>query len=125
MSRRTRILATLGPATAHPDVLPRLLAAGVDVARVNFSHGSADDHLARVARLRDAAASVKRNVAVLADLPGPKLRVRLPAARDLAEGTEVSFGTSVTPTAAGDLVITEPELLRDVRVGHRVLLDDG
>ena len=80
MSRRTRIVATLGPATDPPDVLRRLFAAGVDVARINFSHGSADEHLARIARLRETAAALNRNVAVLADLPGPKLRVRLPAA---------------------------------------------
>jgi pyruvate kinase len=78
MSRRTRIVATLGPTTDPPDVLRRLLMAGVDVARINFSHGSADEHLARIARLRETAAALKRNVAVLADLPGPKLRVRLP-----------------------------------------------
>jgi pyruvate kinase len=125
MARRTRIVATLGPATESPAVLRRLLAAGVDVARINFSHGTADDHLARVARLREAAADLKRNVAILVDLPGPKLRVRLPAPRELTEGSEIGFAAAAEAKVADDIVITEPELLRDVRVGHRVLLDDG
>jgi pyruvate kinase len=125
MSRRTRIVATLGPATDPPDVLRRLLAAGVDVARINFSHGSADEHLARIARLRETAAALKRNVAVLADLPGPKLRVRLPAPRELAAGDEVAFATVADPSGPDELALTEPELLRDVRPGQRVLLDDG
>ena len=125
MSRRTRIVATLGPATDPPDVLRRLLAAGVDVVRINFSHGSADDHLARIARLRETAAGLKRNVAVLADLPGPKLRVRLPAPRELSPGDTVSFSTSVQPDDPADLTLTEPELLRGTRPGQRILLDDG
>ena len=90
MSRRTRIVATLGPATDPPDVLRRLLAAGVDVARINFSHGTADEHLAQIARVRETAAGLKRNVAGMADLPGPKLRVRLPVARKLAGGPKSS-----------------------------------
>lgn len=125
MSRRTRIVATLGPATDPPDVLRRVLAAGVDVARINFSHGSADEHVARIARLRETAAALKRNVAVLADLPGPKLRVRLSGPRDLAEGDEVGFSTADGAGESADLTITEPELLRDVRIGQRILLDDG
>jgi pyruvate kinase len=125
MPRRTRIVATLGPATDPPAVLTAVLKAGLDVARVNFSHGSADEHLARVARLRAAAAALGRTVAVLADLPGPKLRVRLAGPRELAVGAEIGFGTSHEPGRPDDLVITEPELLADVRPGHRFLLDDG
>jgi pyruvate kinase len=125
MPRRTRIVATLGPATDPPDVLRAILLAGLDVARINFSHGSSDEHLDRIARLRAAAAELGRTVAVLADLPGPKLRVRLAAARELTVGTEIGFSTSTEPVRPGDLVITEPELLADVRTGHRFLLDDG
>ena len=87
MPRRTKIVATLGPATDDPNVLAALLRAGVDVARINFSHGTADEHLARVARFRaEADRRVGKVVAVLADLPGPKLRVRIPAPRPLAAG---------------------------------------
>ncbi|MFO0800286.1 MAG: pyruvate kinase [Gemmataceae bacterium] len=123
--RRTKIVATLGPAVDDPPVLEAVLRAGVDVARVNFSHGAADEHLARVARFRDAARKVGRFAAVLADLPGPKLRVKITAARELAPGGEVSFSLTGEPVHADDLVLTEPEVLADVRPGQRMLLDDG
>jgi len=125
MRRRTRIVATLGPATDPPEVMAAILAAGLDVARINFSHGKADEHLDRIRRLREAAKVAKRNVAVLADLPGPKLRVLLPVARPLVVGAEISFSTGDKTIQPEDLTITEPEMLRDVRPGHRILLDDG
>jgi len=123
--RRTKIVATLGPATDDPVVLEAVLRAGVDVARVNFSHGSADEHLARVARFRDAARKVGKFAAVLADLPGPKLRVKIAAARELVPGAEVCFSLTDEPVHADDIVLTEPEVLADVRPGQRMLLDDG
>lgn len=125
MSRRTRIVATLGPATDAPEVLRAVLRAGVDVARINFSHGTADEHLDRISRLRAAAAELGKNVAVLADLPGPKLRVRLKESRDLKIGDEVVFSIGAEPINATDLTITEPEMLADVKPGDRILLDDG
>jgi pyruvate kinase len=73
--RRTKIIATLGPATDAPGALKRLLAEGVDVVRLNLSHGSADDHRTRAAAVRAAAAELGREVAVLADLQGPKIRI--------------------------------------------------
>jgi pyruvate kinase len=124
MSRRTRIVATLGPATDPPDVLSQVLMAGVDVARINFSHGTAAEHLDRIARLREMAASLKRNVAVLADLPGPKLRVRLPGPRELNVGDQVGFSRTADPSPS-DLVLTEPDLLEAAQKGQRILLDDG
>ena len=123
MQRRTRIVATLGPATDTPDMLDRILAAGVDVVRINFSHGDADDHLRRIAAVREAAKRRNQLVAVMADLPGPKLRVRISAARELAEGAEISLG--VVANAAADLKVTEPEYLAEVLPRHRILLDDG
>ena len=123
MSRRTRIVATLGPATDSPEILREVLLAGVDVARINFSHGNAEEHLKRIDLLRKTAAEIGRNVAVLADLPGPKLRVKIPEPRDLVVGQEIGFRIEGDP--AGDLTITEPEMLHDVQSGHRVLLDDG
>jgi pyruvate kinase len=125
MQRRTKIVATVGPATDDPAVLDGILNAGVDVARVNFSHGSEAEHLGRVARLREAAARLGKVVAVLADLPGPKLRVKLTTPRELKCGDTVRFSLSSQAVHADDLTLTEPELLRDVRPGQRVLLDDG
>jgi pyruvate kinase len=120
MQRRTRIVATLGPATDPPGVLDALLAAGVDVARINFSHGSPAEHLARIERLRQAAG--KRPVAILADLPGPKLRALLKQSLPLAPGQEVTLAGEGTEA---DIQVTEPEVIADVRPGQRILLDDG
>src|SRR5512137_325057 len=75
MLRSTKIVATLGPASSDAGVLKRMLAAGVDVVRFNFSHGSAEDHLARARLVREQAAACGREVAIMADLQGPKIRV--------------------------------------------------
>jgi pyruvate kinase len=125
MPRRTKIVATLGPATDDPAMLEAILRAGVDVARINFSHGSAQEHIDRVGRFRAAAARVGKFAAVLADLPGPKLRVKIPAPRELVPGAEIGFSLADMPAGPEDLVLTEPEVLADVRPGQRMLLDDG
>jgi pyruvate kinase len=125
MRRRTRIVATLGPATDSPEVLNAMLQAGVDVARINFSHGSPEEHLNRISRLREAAHAIKKHVAILADLPGPKLRVKLSAQKKLDIGCEIAFCSDSHSIQADDLTITEPEMLRDILLGQRILLDDG
>src|SRR5215213_9425927 len=73
--RRTKIVATIGPASRDPEVLVQLVDAGMDVARLNFSHGSAEEHAETASRVRDAANRAGRSVAILQDLPGPKLRI--------------------------------------------------
>ena len=73
--RRTKIVATLGPSSDRPGLLKELLLAGVDVCRLNFSHGSADDHRRRAQEVRDIARDIGRTVAILADLQGPKIRI--------------------------------------------------
>ena len=123
MDRRTRTVATLGPATDRPGVLEQLIDAGLDVARINFSHGTADEHLARIARLRSVADAAKRSVAVMADLPGPKLRVLLDGPLELQPGQRITL--ALRGDAAGDLRLTEPEAVARIRTGQRVLLDDG
>ncbi len=125
MSRRTKIVATLGPATDSPSQMEAVLRAGVDVARINFSHGSKDEHLVRIERFRQAAQRAGKVAGVLADLPGPKMRVKLPAARELREGDSLAFSRTDKPVNSGDVVLTEPEVLADVRPGQRLLLDDG
>ncbi len=75
MERRTKIVATIGPASRDPEVLARMVEAGMDVARLNFSHGSADEHAETARLVREAAGRVGRQVAILQDLPGPKLRI--------------------------------------------------
>ena len=123
MQRRTRIVATLGPATDRPDVLSQILGAGLDVARINFSHGTAEEHQARIQQLRQLAGEMGRNVAVLADLPGPKLRALLKSELELKPGAKVTL--AVRPNVEADIHLTEPEAVARVKVGQRVLLDDG
>ncbi|HEV2124801.1 MAG TPA: pyruvate kinase [Chloroflexota bacterium] len=92
---RTRIVATLGPATDRPGVLEAVLAAGVDVARLNASHGTQADHLSRLHAVRRISESLRRPVAILLDLQGPKIRVgKLPQG-----GVELKAGSEfVSPT---------------------------
>jgi pyruvate kinase len=123
MQRRTRIVATLGPATDRPGVLEKLVEGGLDVARVNFSHGTAEEHVGRVRRLREVAAQAGRPVAVMADLPGPKMRAMLDGPLELQAGQCVTL--AVRPNVAADIRLTEPECVARIRTGQRVLLDDG
>src|SRR5437588_3920183 len=96
--RRTKIVATIGPASRQPEVLTRMVEAGMDVARLNFSHGTPEEHAETAQRLRDAAGRVGRQVAILQDLPGPKLRIG--ALRD--DRVELKIGDTVTFVAATD-----------------------
>ena len=75
MLRSTKIVATLGPASSDPAVLERMVRSGVDVVRLNFSHGTADDHLARATLVKEIARKTGRTVAIMCDLQGPKIRV--------------------------------------------------
>jgi pyruvate kinase len=100
-----------------------MLAAGLDVARINFSHGSPDEHQRRIGRLREAARAAGRVVAVLGDLPGPKLRAQLAAPLPLAPGAEIAL--VATAEAAPAVQVSEPDVLRQVRPNQRILLDDG
>jgi pyruvate kinase len=96
--RRTKIVATIGPASRDPETLVRLVEAGMDVARLNYSHGTLDEHAETVRRVRDAAGRVGRPVAILQDLPGPKLRIG-PLAEDLVE---LTGGERLTLLAGGE-----------------------
>jgi pyruvate kinase len=126
--RATKIVATLGPASDAPDVLEAMLQAGVDVVRLNFSHGSADDHRQRAERVRAAAQRLGKEVAIMADLQGPKIRVgKLAHGRvTLREGA--SFVLDATRTEPGDETVVGldyKELPRDVVPGDILLLNDG
>lgn len=127
--RRTKIVATLGPASDKPGVLERMLKAGVDVVRLNFSHGTADDHRSRLQKVRGIAERLGKTVAALGDLQGPKIRIArfrdnavnlhegepfvLDMALDANEGDEKRVGCDYK------------ELVRDVAAGDVLLLDDG
>ena len=125
--RRTKIVATLGPATNTSEKIDQLVAAGVDVFRLNMSHGSHEDHAANLARVRQAAQDAKRPIAVLADLCGPKIRVgKFPdGGIDLVPGEEVVVTTREVAGESGLIPSQYAALAEDVHPGARVLLADG
>jgi pyruvate kinase len=124
---RTKIVCTLGPVSSSPDVMRSLVRAGMDVARINFSHGDQPTHASSIATLRRVAAEEGRLVAVMADLQGPKLRVGEieGGTVELHKGEVVTLASHPSSGAAGEIPVPHPELLRDLRAGQTVLLDDG
>jgi len=124
-SRRTKIVATLGPASADPDTMRRLLQAGVNVVRVNSSHGDPATWGEWIDRVHQMAAELGRHVGVLVDLQGPRIRVGdLPQPLPLAEGSTIVLAPEETATPE-ELPTTYGGLAADVVPGARILLDDG
>ncbi len=127
MQRNTKIVATLGPSSSDPDTIERLIRAGINVVRLNFSHGTADDHRRRVATLRECMSGLGRTVGIMADLQGPKIRVGkfagskvlLKAGQQFILDVECDLGDSER------VGLDYPELVRDVKPGDVLLLDDG
>jgi pyruvate kinase len=123
--RKTKIVATLGPASSAPDLVAALIAAGMNAARLNFSHGTQDDHARRVELVRTAQGEADVPIAVIADLQGPKLRVG-----DLPEPIEVETGTTVVVAGEDDArpddIPVSPTVIGAVlRKGNDLLVDDG
>lgn len=127
--RRTRIIATLGPATDAPGMLKRVLVEGVDVVRLNFSHGHPDDHRARAAAVRAVAAELGREVAILGDLQGPKIRVERFAEGavylEVGESFTLDCRVDAPPGDIHRVGVGYHDLWRDVKAGDLLLLDDG
>jgi pyruvate kinase len=125
--RRTKIVATLGPASATAEVLPRLIAAGVDVFRLNFSHGTHESHEATYRQIREAERRAGRMVAVLADLCGPKIRVGRfeGGAIELVDGERVTITVRPVEGRPGLIPSEYAGLAADAKPGNRILLDDG
>jgi pyruvate kinase len=128
---RTKIVATMGPACSEVASLIQLFEAGVDVCRVNFSHGSLDTALATLRNIREAATSSNTQIAVLGDLCGPKIRLGKVADLNGTGGMPIKVGDLLTIVrepivgAAGRVSSTYPGLIDDVKIGDRVLIEDG
>jgi pyruvate kinase len=123
--RRTKIVATIGPASASPDVLAELARAGMDGARLNLSHGTHDEHRARARLLRATEVEVGRALALIADLQGPKLRVGdLEAPIRLARGEDVVV-IGAESSRDRELPVSPPVISEVLQPGHEVLIDDG
>lgn len=123
--RRTKIVCTIGPASTSLSILRRMIGAGMDVARINFSHGSADEHISAIERIRTLADRLGKHIAILQDLCGPKVRVgNLPSGSiTLARGDPVTFSSQ--PDAPGAIPLPVPELLDALKEGDRLVADDG
>ncbi len=127
MTRSTKIVATLGPASSSPEMLERLIAAGVDVVRLNFSHGTAADHIERARLVREIAAKHQRGIAILADLQGPKIRVgKFKEGKvTLVNGAPFTLDADVEMGDDKTVGTDYKELPQDVKRGDILLLDDG
>ncbi len=127
--RRTKIIATLGPSTDESDVLEELFAAGVDVVRLNFSHGSWKDHQRLIDRVRAVAKSSGRHIGILGDLQGPKIRIQrfCDGYVRLQEGSLFDLDSAFDPLAGNEkeVGVAYEQLARDVSSGDVLLLDDG
>lgn len=128
VTRHTKIVATLGPASTVPAVLEALVNGGVDVFRLNFSHGTHESHGRTFGAVRDAAARAGRHIAILQDLSGPKIRttrLRGGQALDLRKGDELRLGAGDDEGGPGRVFTPYAELIASARPGDRLLLDDG
>ena len=128
MTRATKIVATLGPASSTPETLERMIRAGVDVVRLNFSHGTASDHVERAALVREVAQRAGKEVAIMADLQGPKIRVgKFEGGRTVLEPGQafVLDGASSGLGSNERVGLDYKELPRDVKPGDTLLLNDG
>ncbi len=127
MGRKAKIVATIGPASQSEEAIRVLIQAGMNVARLNFSHGSHEDHRQVFNRLRQAAQQMGRAVCILQDLQGPKIRVgKLPHDQVLlTSGNEITLTTRLIPGLTDAIMVDFPELPASVHPGGKILLDDG
>src|SRR4051812_21846869 len=127
MARRTKIIATIGPASESEPMIKELALAGMDVARIGLAHGSLDEAIARYQRIRSVERAIGRPIGVLVDLPGPKVRTGAmpPGGLILADGDRIELVPGDGPSAAGLVQVDHDGLLVDLRVGDAITFGDG
>ncbi|GAB2569841.1 pyruvate kinase [Gracilibacillus alcaliphilus] len=125
--RRTKIVCTIGPASESEEKLEQLMAAGMNVARLNFSHGDFEEHGARIKNIRKAAKKLGKTVAILLDTKGPEIRTGIlkDGAANIIKGSTVYVSMDEIEGDHEHISVTYPELINDVEVGSKLLLDDG
>lgn len=122
--RRTRIVATIGPASGSVSMLTRMMAAGLDITRLNFSHGTHEDHKDYIAHIRAAARRAGKCVAILQDLQGPKIRIGNIEPMELADGEHITLVPGAK-ALKGEIPVSLPSFTKDVKKGDRILMNDG
>src|SRR3989338_586389 len=127
MKKRTKIVCTFGPTRRSSDLIDAMITAGMNVVRLNFSHGTYENHQMLIDRVRDIAKAHREPVAILQDLQGPKIRVGVmpKEGAPLEEGQDVVFDTSKTEWDGQEIPVDYTELSQFVRPGERLLLNDG
>jgi pyruvate kinase len=127
MTKRTKIIATIGPASSSAAIIARLIRAGMDAARLNFSHGEQKDHTRRIKLIRSEAARAGKQIAIIQDLQGPKLRVGIMRndAVTLKRGDTITVTTKKIVGTSTLISVTYPRLTKDLKTGDTILLDDG
>jgi pyruvate kinase len=126
--KRTKIICTLGPASSDPVVLEKLINAGMNIARLNFSHGTHEAHAKQIQTLREVAAKLNKPVGILADIQGPKIRTGVLCASPLQMADGAHFFLTVDPAKEqlpGYIYVVYPTLIADVQVGGKIFLADG
>jgi len=124
--KRTKIVCTIGPASERPDILRQLAEAGMNVARLNFSHGTKEEHGRRIRDIRRIERDMGTPIAILQDLPGPKLRIgSMAEAVSVSSGQPFVFTTRDVPGSAEDVNLPYPELVQQAQPGQQIFVDDG
>jgi pyruvate kinase len=125
--RRTKIICTLGPATESPDMIRALIEAGMNVARLNFSHGRLEDHARTIRRIRDEARALRKPIAILQDLPGPKVRIGeiTGGPIQLNHGDAFTLTCRDVPGSPQEVTLPNPVICHAVEPGNSIFLDDG
>lgn len=127
MQKNTKIVATIGPSSESYSIIKSMIKAGVNVARLNFSHGTYENHTELIARIRRAEKELGIPIGIMQDIQGPKIRLGImpDAGAAIKTGSEVAVNTSITSYAGTDLPLYFPGLEKFIKPGHRMLIDDG
>ena len=125
--RKTKIICTIGPASESPQILEALIQAGMNVARLNFSHGTHEEHFRKIKTIREISDRVKQPVAILQDLGGPKIRIGMmkEGGAELKRGKEFRLTNQVLVGDETKTTVTYPALPSEVKPGDKILLSDG
>lgn len=125
--RKTKIVCTIGPASESPEMLEKLMNAGMNVARLNFSHGSHEEHQARIKTIRSVAQRLNKTVAILLDTKGPEIRTHNMENDkiQLVKGSTITVSMEQVLGTSAEFSVTYPELINDIHIGSTILLDDG
>ena len=125
--KRTKILATIGPASDSEEMIEKLISGGINGARLNFSHGSHEEHAAKIAKIREISAKLGKNIAVLQDLQGPKIRLGdiVDNRFDVVEGDEIVLDYAIEQHDGSANLPVQYNLAEKVKVGEPVYIFDG